>query len=76
MAVAMVFVPDSPVFLVHKGKMDAARKSIKWLRGSQYDGVEDEMECEDGMGLGGRPEVFSALLLLAGYDGDSCFEKS
>merc|ERR1711997_1198442 len=44
MAVAMIFVPNSPVFLVHKGKMDAARKSIKWLRGSQYDGVEEEME--------------------------------
>ena len=45
MVVAMFFVPDSPVFLVHKGKLEAARKALKWLRGSQYDGVEDEIQC-------------------------------
>ena len=38
--------------------------------------MEDDMQSDDGIGLGGRPKVFSALLLLARYDGDSCFEKS
>ena len=43
MVVAMFFVPDSPVFLVRKGKMDAAKKSLTWLRGKSYSGVEEEI---------------------------------
>jgi len=35
MVVAMLFVPDSPVFLVRKGKMDEANKSLTWLRGKK-----------------------------------------
>ena len=38
--------------------------------------MEDDMQSDDGIGLGGRPKVYSALLLLARYDGASCFEKS
>ena len=43
MVLAMFFVPDSPVFLVRKGKMDAAKKSLTWLRGKSYSGVEEEI---------------------------------
>ena len=43
MVLAMFFVPDSPVFLVRKGKMDAAKKSLTWLRGKKYSGVEEEI---------------------------------
>ena len=43
MVVAMFFVPDSPVFLVRKGKMDEANKSLTWLRGKNYSGVEEEI---------------------------------
>ena len=43
MVVAMFFVPDSPVFLVHKGNMEAAEKSLIWLRGKNYSGVKDEI---------------------------------
>ena len=39
----MFFVPDSPVFLVQKGKMDEAKKSLTWLRGKNYSGVEEEI---------------------------------
>ena len=39
----MFFVPDSPRHLVNKGKDDAARKALKWLRGSEYSGVEEEL---------------------------------
>ena len=39
----MFFVPDSPVFLVRKGKMDAAKKSLQWFRGKNYSGVDDEI---------------------------------
>ena len=43
MAVAMFFVPDSPRYLVHKGKEEAARKALRWFRGSEYIGVEEEL---------------------------------
>ena len=43
MAIAMFFIPDSPRHLVHKGKDEAARKSLRWLRGSEYRGVDDEL---------------------------------
>merc|ERR1719322_1885522 len=43
MVLAMFFVPDSPVFLVRKGKMEAAKKSLTWLRGSKYSGIDDEI---------------------------------
>ena len=43
MVAAMFFVPDSPVFLVRKGKMDAAKKSLQWFRGKNYSGVDDEI---------------------------------
>ena len=43
MVLAMFFVPDSPVFLVRKGKMEAAKKSLTWLRGSNYSGIDDEI---------------------------------
>lgn len=43
MVAAMFFVPDSPVFLVRKGNMDAAKKSLQWFRGKNYSGVDDEI---------------------------------
>ena len=43
MVAAMFFVPDSPVFLVRKGKMEAAKKSLQWFRGKNYSGVDDEI---------------------------------
>lgn len=43
MVAAMFFVPDSPVFLVRKGKMDAAKKSLQWFRGKNYSSVDDEI---------------------------------
>ena len=43
MVLAMFFVPDSPVFLVQKGKMDEAKKSLTWLRGKNYSGVDEEI---------------------------------
>lgn len=32
-----VFMPETPVYLVSKGRKEAAAKSLKWLRGSDYD---------------------------------------
>ena len=36
-------MPESPVFLLSKGKEKAARKSLQWLRGIEYD-IEEEIE--------------------------------
>ncbi len=41
MGVIMIFMPESPFYLLMKGKEAEARKSLQWLRGNQYD-IEDE----------------------------------
>lgn len=44
------FMPESPSYLISKDRKDAAAKSLKWLRGSQYDYsvelAELQAECE------------------------------
>jgi len=45
MSIAMFFVPDSPVYLISKGKNDAARKSLERLRGKHYIGIDEEIEA-------------------------------
>ena len=37
MGIWMFFMPESPVFLVSKMRMDEAKKSIKFLRGPKFD---------------------------------------
>nr|CAI5847450.1 unnamed protein product [Callosobruchus analis] len=36
-AVCFVFQPESPVYYMRKGREDKAEKSLKWLRGKDYD---------------------------------------
>lgn len=36
-AVIFIFCPDSPIFLISKDRMEAAQKSMEWLRGKDYD---------------------------------------
>ena len=43
MAAWMFFMPRSPVFLITKGKMEEARKSLQFLRGKKAN-VEKELE--------------------------------
>ena len=43
MVVATFFIPDSPVYLIRKGKESDARKSLEWLRGKEYIGIEEEI---------------------------------
>ncbi|XP_067008006.2 facilitated trehalose transporter Tret1 [Anabrus simplex] len=40
-AVAMFFMPDSPYYLISKGRDEEARSALKWLRGTND--VDDEM---------------------------------
>lgn len=35
--IIFMFMPETPSFLISKGKKEAAAKSLKWLRGSEYD---------------------------------------
>ena len=37
-------LPESPHFLVRKGRLDEARATLKRLRGAEYMGIEDEIE--------------------------------
>jgi len=39
----MLFVPESPVFLVATGREDAARSSMEKLRGGGYAGLDEEL---------------------------------
>ena len=43
-AVWMIFMPRSPSYLVSKGDIDGARKSLKWFRGGAAADVEEELE--------------------------------
>ena len=41
-AITMFFMPESPYFLITKGKNEEALKSLQWLRASEN--VQDELE--------------------------------
>lgn len=43
MAIAMFFMPESPYFLVTTNRDEEASKSLRWLRGHDYN-VERELE--------------------------------
>jgi hypothetical protein len=54
-AIAMVFMPESPLYLVTKNKDDDALKALIWLRGTEN--VKNELEglkksCKDQMSIG------------------------
>ncbi|TRY70088.1 hypothetical protein TCAL_05190 [Tigriopus californicus] len=43
MAILMFFMPETPYFLLSKGKVEAGEKSLQWLRGKQFD-IHEELE--------------------------------
>ena len=43
MALAMFFMPETPYYLITKGRLDVAEKSLSWLRGKNYD-IKHELE--------------------------------
>ena len=46
MTLWMFFMPESPVFLVSKGRMEAARSSLLFLRGPRYDVDKELLEIQ------------------------------
>jgi facilitated trehalose transporter len=64
----MIFMPDSPVYLISKQKPEEARKALQWLRGSSYnpDAELKEMqwsnEEEQKVGRISLSELFSNRL--------------
>lgn len=41
-----VFMPESPTYLIAKGKKEEAAKALKWLRGSKYDFSQELAELQ------------------------------
>ena len=39
----LLMMPESPVFLLAKGKEKRARESLQWLRGTEYD-ISEEIQ--------------------------------
>jgi hypothetical protein len=46
MSVMMFFMPETPYYLITKGKMEQAEKSLSWLRGKQYDTTKEMGELQ------------------------------
>ncbi|CAG7643816.1 unnamed protein product [Allacma fusca] len=44
LAIGMVFMPESPRFLLSKGRPGDARMALRWLRGGSTEDVEPEMK--------------------------------
>lgn len=45
-ACVFVFMPESPLYLVAQGRADEAVRSLRWLRGSQYDYSDELSELQ------------------------------
>lgn len=45
--IIFVFMPETPSYLISKGKKEAAAKSLKWLRGDEYDYSHELAELQE-----------------------------
>ena len=70
MGMWMFFIPRSPEFLLSKGDVEGARKSLKWFRGGGSVHVDDEIDQIKGM-MEEREKIgsisFYALMTEARY---------
>lgn len=58
-----MFMPETPTFLISKGKKEAAAKSLKWLRGSEYDYSHElaELQAQHEAEKKNKVSIFTAL---------------
>lgn len=58
-----VFMPETPVYLISKGRKEAAAKSLQWLRGEQYDCTAElaAMQSEHDESKLRKTSIFTAL---------------
>lgn len=49
MLILLCFMPDSPRFLIAKGKTDRALKALEWLRGPNTAYRDEFKRIEDGL---------------------------
>lgn len=61
--VIFMFMPETPTYLISKGKKEAAAKSLKWLRGSEYDysGELAELQAQHETERKNKVSIFAAL---------------
>lgn len=61
--IIFVFMPETPLYLVSKGKTQAAIKSLKWLRGDTYDYNKelDELQAQHELEKSNKVSFRAAL---------------
>lgn len=62
-ALAFVFMPESPLYLISKNRRDDAIKSLKWLRGEHYDFSDElnELQNQHDEDVNNNTSVITAL---------------
>lgn len=62
-AAIFVFMPETPYFLITRGKTEEAAKALKWLRGSQYDCTHElaELQADHEASKGQKTSFWDAL---------------
>lgn len=58
-----MFMPETPLFLISKGKQEAAIESLKWLRGKNYDYSHElaELQAQHGAEQKNKKSFVAAL---------------
>lgn len=62
-AVAFVFMPESPLYLISKDRSEDAIKSLKWLRGEHYDFSDElnELQSQHDADKNNKISIMAAL---------------
>lgn len=58
-----VFMPETPTYLISKGKKEEAAKSLRWLRGNEYDLSQElaELQAQHEDDQKNKVSIFAAL---------------
>ncbi|KAL2092322.1 hypothetical protein ACEWY4_012120 [Coilia grayii] len=72
MLVLLCFMPDSPRFLITRGRREDACRALEWLRGPEYSGeflrIEHSVKTQSGVGWAelGQPFYYKPILISVG----------